>query len=78
MPVLKAWFPSLQWFILCFLVVAGPVGLLIGWLDKRFGTVPVENQMSAEANPWIRDVTLFLMGLTDDPEKKQLLEKWVV
>ena len=77
--LLEALFSSLTIFALTFFVVYLPVATIIGWLDYKKLAVPVDQTVSAKANPWVRDLAtaLALMAEGKNEEAKEILKKWM-
>jgi len=75
-PSLKVLFPNPLVFAVSFLSIGGLLGVVVGWLDWSRGTIPVENAMSARANPWVKDLTRYVLN-PDDLEARKALERWL-
>lgn len=79
-PFLKMIFPQLTVFFLLFVLVYGPLAILIGWYDYRRGSIPTSSRLSAKASPFYRDVAKALILLSEDTVSKEkvreLMRKW--
>jgi len=78
-PALKILFESLSTFAVIFFLIYAPAAIIIGWLDYKKGSVPIDQTISAQANPWVKNLAEALMCMCDgEPEKaKEILRKWV-
>lgn len=76
-PFLKAIFPRLYIFFLLFILLYIPLAIIVGWYDFRRGAVPTSFKLSAKASPFYRDLAKTLILLSDNPEVRELMEKWV-
>jgi len=78
-PVFKELFVRLHVFVIAFFLTYIPVAIVIGWLDYKKFSVPVELEVKAKANPWVRDIALALTYIAEgkNEEAKVVLRKWV-
>jgi len=49
-------FPSLSWFAAAVVLAGVPALAVLGWLDYRRATMPVEAELATAANPFTRDL----------------------
>ena len=77
-PLLNLLFANLISFALAFLLVYAPVATLIGWLDFKRGSRPVESAIVGEISPWIRDLfrAIYLLAEGRSGEAKRVAERW--
>ena len=73
---LKVLFHRFTYFFILFFVVYIPVAVLIGYLDYRGGSVPVDSKEAAKANPWVKDLAKAVMIMSDSEEVRNILNKW--
>jgi len=78
-PFLEALFSSLMAFAATFFLVYVPMATIIGWLDYKRFSVPVDLTVMARANPWVQDLAKALMLMCDEKydDAKKLLQKWI-
>jgi len=72
-------FPHLLHFIAIFIVIYVPVSIVVGWLDYKKVSVPVETTLHVEVNPWNKDLAraLYLLAEGKNEEAKKILKKWI-
>lgn len=77
-PSLFSLFPHLLQFIIVFAVIYVPVTTLIGWIDYKRGSVPIESSVAVLSSPWFCDMALALSLMCDgkNEEAKKILQKW--
>lgn len=77
-PVLAFIFSQLYVFALIFVLVYIPLSAIIGWIDYRRGSVPVDQEVAAQVNPWTIDLAKALQYIAQGENDKaiQVLEKW--
>ena len=63
-PVLKLLFANLTAFAMTVALVYIPLAILIGYLDYKRVSVPVQTALTAKASPWVRDQASALMHVT--------------
>lgn len=74
---LKFIFQRFTYFFLAFFAVYIPLAVLIGYIDYRRGSVPVDSVEAARANPWIKDLSKALVVMSkNDGEVKKIMSKW--
>lgn len=69
---------SIAGFAVMFMVIYVPVMIIVGkWDWKRI--TPTRQRLSAEVNPWNKDLTKALMLMCDgeNEEAKKYLSKWI-
>ena len=77
-PFLQALFSSLIIFTLVFFVVYVPLAVVIGWIDYKRGSVPVDSIIAYKASPYHRDLARAIMLLAEGKNKEvmTLMEIW--
>jgi len=63
-PVLKLLFANLTAFAMTVALVYIPLAILIGYLDYKRVSVPVQTALAAKVSPWVRDQASALMHVT--------------
>ena len=71
-------FSQLYMFAIIFVFIYIPLSAIIGWIDYRRGSVPVDQEVAAKANPWAIDLAKALQYIAQGENDKaiQILEKW--
>ena len=77
-PMLSFIFSQLYMFAIIFVFIYIPLSAIIGWIDYRRGSVPVDQEVAAKANPWAIDLAKALQYIAQGENDKaiQILEKW--
>ena len=77
-PMLSFIFSHLYMFAIIFVFVYIPISAIIGWIDYRRGSVPVDAEVAAQASPWVIDLAKALRCIAQGENDKaiQILEKW--
>lgn len=76
---LRLLFDSLLVFAVVFLTVYVPLAVLIGWVDYKKASFPVDATIMARHNPYARDIARALIAIAEGrtEDAKKILEKWV-
>ena len=77
-PMLSFIFSHLYLFAIMFVFVYIPISAIIGWIDYKRGSVPVDQEIAAQVNPWAIDLAKAIQYLAQGENDKatQTLEKW--
>lgn len=77
-PLLATLFPRFAYFIATFIIIYIPTSTVIGWIDYKRGTVPVQQALGASVSPWAQDLAQSLILICDGKteEAKKILQKW--
>lgn len=64
----------MMYFIATFIIVYIPISTIIGWLDFKKGTVPIESTVGTLTSPWARDIakSLILIATENRRELKNI------
>ncbi|MBU2529013.1 MAG: hypothetical protein ABII20_02855 [Candidatus Omnitrophota bacterium] len=74
---LKFIFQRFTYFFVAFFAVYIPLAVLIGYIDYRRGSVPVDSVEAARANPWVKDLSKALMLMSKgDEDVRKIMSKW--
>lgn len=78
-PLFKELFARLHLFLLTFLAVYIPTAVIIGWLDYKKFSVPIESEVRARADPWVRDLARALAYIAENRNEEAIavLSKWI-
>ena len=78
LPGLRELFPDIATFALAFALAYVPAATLVGWLDFRRLAVPVDQELLARSNPWVRDLMLALALIAEGRAREAvpLLRRW--
>ncbi len=77
-PFLQVLFKNLYIFIIVFLVTYIPLATIIGWVDYKRGSVPVDTAIGARASPYAKDMAraIILLAEGKNEEVVKLMKKW--
>lgn len=78
-PAMKVLFSSLLAFAVTFFLVYVPLAIVIGWLDFKRFSVPVETSITASVSPWHRDLMKALVLIAEGRSKEavEILRRWI-
>ena len=78
-PAFKGLFTRLHVFVLIFFLTYVPIAVIIGWLDYKKFSVPVELEVRARADPWMKDIAKALSYIAEgkNQEAQKVLSKWI-
>jgi len=78
-PAFKELFARLHIFVIVFFLTYIPTAVIIGWLDYKRFSVPVELEVRAKADPWRKDIAKALSYMAEgrNSEAKKILDKWI-
>lgn len=76
---LRLLFANLTAFAVAFFAVYVPLAIVLGWLDYKRLSMPVDMELGTRANPWTRDLAKALYLIADGKyeEAKKVLERWI-
>ena len=65
-------------FAIVFFVTYLPLAVIIGWVDYKRGSVPVDSAIGARASPWAKDLAKAIILLAEGKNKEvvELMKKW--
>ncbi|MFB0522780.1 MAG: hypothetical protein ACETV1_03350 [Candidatus Bathyarchaeia archaeon] len=77
-PLLQELFSHLFIFAIAFFLVYAPVSIVIGWVDYKRGSVPMDTVLMAKASPYNIDLARAIMLLAQGKSEEviELMEKW--
>ena len=75
---LEAFFKHFYVFATLFFIFYIPVATIIGWIDFKRGSVPVDATVMAKASPWAQDLAsaIILLAEGKNEEVVELMKKW--